>query len=148
MSKFVLDASALLALIQAERGTERVIQALEAGECVVSVVNLSEAMAKLIISGLPADQAEAVVMGIPVQEVPCDTQIAVKAAHLAAVGKPLGLSLGDRVCLATAQVHGGTVLTTEQEWRKVHLDGVLIEVIRDKTPAGPKGRKPKLKGTT
>ena len=84
-----------------------VIQALGAREC----VNLSEAMAKLIISGLLADQAEAVVMGVPVQVVPCGTPIAVKAAHIATVGKPIGLSLGDQICLATAQARGGTALT-------------------------------------
>jgi PIN domain nuclease of toxin-antitoxin system len=31
-----------------------------------------------------------------------DTGIAMVAAQLAGVGKPLGLSLGDRLCLATA----------------------------------------------
>jgi PIN domain nuclease of toxin-antitoxin system len=47
------------------------------------------------------------------------------------------LSLGDRICLATAQIHGGIVLTTEQEWRNVRLEGIVIEVVRDPVPIGP-----------
>jgi len=111
MARFVLDASALLALIQLEKGAERITQALEQGECIVSAVNLSEALAKLVTAGLPEDQAEAVVLGIPAEVVPCDERIALQAGRLAIMGKPLGLSLGDRVCLATGLVHGGTVLT-------------------------------------
>jgi PIN domain nuclease of toxin-antitoxin system len=138
MARFVLDASALLALIQLERGAERITQALEQGECIVSAVNLSEALAKLVTAGLPEDQAEAVVLGIPAEVVPCDERIALQAGRLAIMGKPLGLSLGDRVCLATGLVHGGTVLTTEQGWRKVSLEGMEIQLVRDPVPTRPR----------
>ena len=131
MADFILDASAMLAVIQSEPGSERVINALETGECVISAVNLSEALAKLVVNGVPGNEAEGLVTGIPVQVVPCDSSAALKAGRLAAIGKPLGLSLGDRMCLATAQVHGGLVLTTEHEWKKVALDGVVIDVIRE-----------------
>ena len=138
MARFVLDASALLALIQLEKGAERITQALEQGECIVSAVNLSEALAKLVTAGLPEDQAEAVVLGIPAEVVPCDERIALQAGRLAIMGKPLGLSLGDRVCLATGLVHGGTVLTTEQGWRKVSLEGMEIQLVRDPVPTRPR----------
>ena len=138
MAQYVLDASALLALIQAEPGAERITQALEQGECVVSAVNLSEAVTKLILNGLPDEQAESVVLGIPAEIVPCDGAIAVKAGRLTTIGKPLGLSLGDRICLATGQAHGGIVLTTEQVWRKISLPGIQIEVVREPlSPAAP-----------
>ena len=130
MARFTLDASALLALIQGERGSERVLDALESGDCIISAVNLSEAMTKLILTGVPAEAAETIVCGIPVQSVPCDDSVGIAAARLAAIGKPLGLSLGDRVCLATAQAVGGTVLTTEQVWRDIRLPGIVIETIR------------------
>ena len=139
MASYVLDASALLALIQLEAGAERVTQALEQGGCVISAVNVSEALAKLILVGLPPEQAEAVVLGIPAEVVACDEAIALRAGRLASIGKPLGLSLGDRTCLATAQQVGGTVLTAEQGWRKVSLPGVLIEVIRE--PLAPRRTK-------
>jgi len=131
-----------LALIQVERGAERITQALEQGECIVSAVNLSEALAKLITVGLPDEQAEAVVLGIPAEIVLCNERIAVQAGRLAAMGKPLGLSLGDRVCLATALIHGGVVLTTEQVWRKVSVEGLAIEVVREPVPARPRNTEP------
>lgn len=135
MASVILDASALLALIQRERGADRVAEFLVKEACAVSVVNLSEIMAKLVITGVPAENAEAIVRGIPAETIPCDELIAFKAGALASLGKPLGLSLGDRICLATAQAQecaeGCTVLTTEQAWRKVHLEGVRIEVVRE-----------------
>ena len=135
MTTFVLDASALLALIQDERGAERVLRALEQGACLVSAVNLSEALAKLIVSGVPCDRAEAIHLGLPAQVVPCEARIALEAARLASLGKPLGLSLGDRICIATALVHGGTVLSTDQAWRQVQVAGLTVEVVREPWPA-------------
>jgi PIN domain nuclease of toxin-antitoxin system len=135
MASVILDASALLALIQRERGAERVAEFLVKEACAVSVVNLSEVMAKLIITGVPAGDAEAIVRGIPAETIPCDELIAFRAGTLASQGKQFGLSLGDRICLATAQAHesaeGCTVLTTEQAWRNLHLEGVRIEVVRE-----------------
>ena len=152
MTRFTLDASALLALIQGERGCERVLAALEEGDSIISAVNLCEVMTKLILTGVPSATAETIVYGIPVQSVPIDDAIAVAAARLAMIGKPLGLSLGDRICLATAQAGGGTVLTTEQIWQNLSLAGVVIETIRKPLetqkaptkPTPPKGR-PKRK---
>jgi len=131
MARTILDASALLALIQGERGSERVLQALEQGDCVISAINISEAMTKLILNGMPPGEAEKTVCGIPANPLPCDESVAIAAARLTSVGKPLGLSLGDRICLATAQTCGhSTVLTTEQVWQGLSLPGILIETIR------------------
>jgi PIN domain nuclease of toxin-antitoxin system len=136
MTRTVLDASALLALIQGERGSERVLQALEQGDCVISTVNLSEAMTKLILNGMPIEAAEQSVAGIPANPLPCDASVAMAAARLTALGKPLGLSLGDRICLATAQTCGkSTVLTTDRAWQRLALPGILIETIRQPNPA-------------
>ena len=100
-------------------------------------------MAKLVVGGVPCAAAEAVILGIPAWVVPGDAEVALKAARLAAQGKPLGLALGDRICLATAQVHGGRVLTTEQAWRGLVLEGAEIEVIREPRPATRSGKKPR-----
>ena len=55
MAEVVLDASALLALLNQEPGADVVAASLP--EAVVSAVNLSEAVAKLIDLGIAADQA-------------------------------------------------------------------------------------------
>lgn len=130
MARFILDASAVLALVQAEPGADRVAKALEEGDCVISSVNLSEAMAKLVLRGIPAGLAESILRGIPVRPVSCDERIAFLAGRFVSFGKSLGLSLGDRICLATAWTQGGVALTTEKAWGNVHEDGLVIEVIR------------------
>lgn len=51
MSDFVLDASALLALIQAEAGSDRVAEGL--GGAVISAINLAEVVTRLADRGVP-----------------------------------------------------------------------------------------------
>ncbi len=110
-------------------------------------MNLSEAMTKLILNGVPADEAEKSVCGIPASPLPCDGSVAVAAARLTSVGKPIGLSLGDRICLATAQTCGkSTVLTTEQVWQGLSLPGILMETIRKPREVQPTAS-PKPTGT-
>ena len=56
MSKSVLDASALLALLNEEPGAEKVAQAVSQG-ALVSTVNLSEVVGKLCEAGMPENGA-------------------------------------------------------------------------------------------
>jgi uncharacterized protein with PIN domain len=55
MSRYVLDASAVLALLNQEPGTELVEGIL--GESTISAVNASEVLTKLIDAGMPIDEA-------------------------------------------------------------------------------------------
>ena len=48
--------------------------------------------------------------------VPFDRQLARVTAELRQPTRNLGLSLGDRVCLALARVMGGRVLTADRCW--------------------------------
>ncbi|HZU70889.1 MAG TPA: PIN domain-containing protein [Ktedonobacteraceae bacterium] len=54
MSKSVLDASALLALLKDEPGSEEVIDAITGGAA-ISTINFSEVVAKLSEGGMPED---------------------------------------------------------------------------------------------
>ncbi|HLO69033.1 MAG TPA: type II toxin-antitoxin system VapC family toxin [Holophaga sp.] len=136
MARTVLDASAMLALLQGERGWERVVEAMETGDCWISSANLSEVMTRLIFAGLAPDAAQATVEALPVQTAPCGHGTAVAAARLTLAGKPLGLSLGDRLCLATAQDSGNAtvVLTADRAWKAMALPGITIELIREPAP--------------
>jgi ribonuclease VapC len=60
---------------------------------------------------------------------PLDEAMAVASGALRPITKPLGLSLGDRVCLALAQRLALPVLTADKAWAKLEL-GVEIELIR------------------
>ncbi|HSA80493.1 MAG TPA: hypothetical protein VLE23_06695 [Geminicoccaceae bacterium] len=60
--RFVLDASAVLALLQAGPGAERVRAVLR--EAVLSSVNLTEVVTKLTGRGVPEGELPAILAGI------------------------------------------------------------------------------------
>jgi ribonuclease VapC len=57
-----------------------------------------------------------------------DPAIAFAAAALMPLAQPLGLSLGDRICLATAGILGLPAVTSDRAW--AGLAGIAVEVIR------------------
>lgn len=123
----VLDAGVVLAAIQSEPGSEHAAQVIP--RSVISSVNFCEVAGVLVRNGMPAHLASQVLSSLGLDVVPFDAELALKAASLYAVGKPLGLSLGDRACLALALSRGGPVYTTERAWSGLRLP-VRIEVIR------------------
>ncbi|MBF0392874.1 MAG: type II toxin-antitoxin system VapC family toxin [Alphaproteobacteria bacterium] len=132
MSKVVLDASALLALIHREPGQESVADALV--ESVISAVNLAEVIGKLAERGVPQDRAKAVALSFGVEVVPLDRDIAAKAGQLRPSTRSSGLSLGDRCCLATAMTLGLPALTAEAAWEP--LADILGVEVRNIRPRG------------
>lgn len=128
MVAYVFDASAVLAIIQNEPGSERALSLLESGDCCISAVNLSEVGAKLFLRGMSVEEVGAACSGLPLEVVPVDEACAMLAAQLAPVGKPLGLSLGDRICLATTMIRNAVAVTAEKVWASLH--DPKVEVIR------------------
>jgi ribonuclease VapC len=136
-SQSTLDASALLALLQNERGAEAVEDAIADG-ATISTVNLAEALSTMARKG--ADPATALatmtergVIGGPITVEPFTLADAVEAARLRPLTAKAGLSLGDRSCLALAQRLGTPVLTADQPWRDVDLP-VEVRSIRERKP--------------
>jgi PIN domain nuclease of toxin-antitoxin system len=132
LSRLVLDASALLALIHREAGHEIVADAM--AEAVISAVNLAEVVGKLAERGVPPDRAKAIPLSFGIEVVPLDADIAAKAGQLRPATRSAGLSLGDRCCLATAMILGLPVLTAEAAWEP--LAGPLGIDIRNIRPRG------------
>lgn len=128
MSSAVLDASALLALLNSEPGSERVAQAIVA-RAAIGTVNLSEVIAKLNESGVPAVAVRGALDPLRLDVIDFDEALAYQAGLLGSMTRPAGLSLGDRACIALGQALGLPILTTERSWPRL-LPGVLIEVIR------------------
>lgn len=52
------------------------------------------------------------------------------SAFLRKTTKKLGLSFGDRACIALGQLQKTTVLTADKIWSKLHIENVHVEVIR------------------
>lgn len=131
MSSFLLDSSAFLAFANREPGGERVQGVLRSS--FMSAVNAAEVVGKLNGQGFTLEEAEKYLWQFVREVIPFDSQHAVLAAGLLAETRPLGLSLGDRACLALARQMTLPVLTADQVWSKLDI-GVTVELIRPVTP--------------
>ena len=126
----VLDSSALIALLRSEPGADLVEQAL-ARRAAISVVNWVEVLSKLADLG---ERPEAVADGLRHSGVLGDDltlegiteDLAVDIARLRPLTRSIGLSLGDRACLALGRAMAVPVLTTERLWSELALD---VEVV-------------------
>ena len=128
MNEVVLDASAILALIQHEPGEENLTDEVM-GNAVASTVNLAEVQSKLVKNGYDPDEAWADALELVTAAEPFIAEQAKIAGSLIATTEKYGLSLGDRSCLALAIALKAPVYTTEQAWRNLKV-GVPIHVIR------------------
>ena len=116
-AKVVLDASALIALLEAEPGAELVKAHLEGAALVT--VNLTEvADYYLKLQGSRAS-VESAIRKLPIAIVPTDFALAIDAAELLLPTRPAGLSLADRHCLALARRLKRVALTADRAWVRV-----------------------------
>jgi len=128
MNEVVFDASAMLALLHHERGEEKLTaDVLE--RSVASAVNLAEVHSKLVRNGGAPDIAWRDALSSVNSVEPYTSDHARIAGALAKATRSLGLSLGDRSCLALAIALDAPVYTTEQAWRNLKV-GIPIHVIR------------------
>ena len=128
MNEVVFDASAILALLQQERGAETLTEEIRS-RAIVSTVNLAEVQAKLVKKGNDPDKSWAAALSTVRAVEPYTSEQARISGDLIAITEKYGLSLGDRSCLALAIALKAPVYTTEQVWRGLKL-GVPIHVIR------------------
>lgn len=82
LSRYVLDASAILVLLNNETGADIVQEVLP--EAVISAVNLSEVAAKLILHGLPPGETHNVLSVLGLEVIPFDSELATITGQLAA----------------------------------------------------------------
>ncbi|HLO67096.1 MAG TPA: PIN domain-containing protein [Holophaga sp.] len=124
----ILDASAVLALAAEEAGASRVRDLLLEGGCAITTVDLAEVATQMILRGGKPERAERFCLSLGMEVLEVDQALAFQAAALALETRPLGLSLGGRLCLAAAMREAGTAVTADQVW--VRVPGVQVEVIR------------------
>lgn len=125
--RYVLDASALLAVMLGEAGGDAVHAVLAQAQ--IGAVNLSEVVAKLQERGVPDDIVDQSLADLDLQVVPFDRDQAMRSGKLRTITRGAGLSLGDRACLATAAALGAVAITTDQAWARLSVD-VEIELAR------------------
>lgn len=124
----VFDASALMALLDAEEGSADIRRFVEGS--LISTVNLAEVLQKTEHRGMPT---EAIAMHLGEMDmgiVPFDDDMALISARIWSSTRARGLSLADRACLALAIAVNGVAVTTDAAWAGLEIDGLDIHVVR------------------
>jgi PIN domain nuclease of toxin-antitoxin system len=128
VNNIVLDSSVLLALLNREAGTDKLTPEL-LNNATSSTVNLAEVQTKLVSEGVNPDEAWENTLS-PIREaMPFTEEQAKIAGSLVAQTRSLGLSMGDRACLALGIVLDAPIYTADRSWKGLKV-GVRIHVIR------------------
>ena len=127
-NKIVVDTSAIIALINREKGAEIVEKHLDSS--IISSVNFSELLT-VLQREVFKDSREffELIKSAFLHIENFDSKQAEIAASLDKITKDYGLSLGDRACLALAKSKNLPVLTADKAWKSLEI-GVKIQLIR------------------
>lgn len=123
----VLDASALLAFLHSENGSDAVADSLNGA--LVSTVNWAEVVQKAIRHGVDVRGMREDFVGLGVTFFAFSVAQAELAAGLWRDTHALGLSLADRGCLALGMVHECPVMSADRAWKQLDI-GLEIRLIR------------------
>ena len=126
----VYDASAIVALIMSEPGAAKVEEALVEDDACICAVNWCEVVTSTVEAGAEESAVLAALAHLPLQIVALDEDLALRAARLRPATRSLGLSMGDRCCIALGQMHGATIVTADRPWLKLKLAGCHVVAIR------------------
>jgi PIN domain nuclease of toxin-antitoxin system len=118
-SKIVLDASALLCLLNDEPGADRVAEVLT--RSLIGATNLAEVVSKLRERGLSLDEVREALGGLHLDVRSLTSTQAMLIGDLRPATRPLGLSLGDRACLALAIELNAEIYTTDAALAKASV---------------------------
>ena len=126
-SKVVLDASALLCLLNDEPGADRVVDVLT--RSITGTASLAEVVSKLRDRGSPLDEVREALGGLHLDVRSLTPAQALIVGDLRPATKALGLSLGDRACLALAIDLQAEMLTTDAPLASADV-GITITNVR------------------
>jgi ribonuclease VapC len=131
MSVVLLDASAVLAFLQGEPGEEVVRHALQTQPCAITAANQCEVIAKALDRGITRPALESILAALGTSVIDILAADGAAAGWMRPATRALGLSLGDRLCLAAAQRLAAPVLTADRPWLALAEPlGVDIRCIR------------------
>ncbi|MBE9044301.1 type II toxin-antitoxin system VapC family toxin [Pleurocapsales cyanobacterium LEGE 10410] len=128
MSAVVFDSSVLIAILRQEPGSEVGERSLN--EALISTVNLAEVATYLARNSVPPEKINEALATFPIEVIPFDKDQGVLTGCLYPACKSLGLSLGDRACLALAKSRELPVLTADRVWLELKLD-ITVKSIRE-----------------
>jgi PIN domain nuclease of toxin-antitoxin system len=123
----VLDASALLAMLNSEPGGEAVVGLL--ATAAISSVNWSEVIQKALDRQAEVDGLRQDLEALGLEIFPFTAEHAERTAQLRSRTQHLGLSLGDRACLALAATLELPAVTADRIWEELEI-GVEVRIAR------------------
>jgi ribonuclease VapC len=119
----LLDASAVLAVLGNEPGAEHVALALHNKRCAVTAANQAEIISKCLDRGATPERLQVLLNTLGYSVLECVAADGQLAGDMRPLTRSLGLSLGDRLCLAVAKRLSLQVLTADRPW--LSLQGTL-----------------------
>jgi len=133
VSNAILDASAFLAYLYDESGAEVVESAIIQG-VYMSAINWAEVLSKVSDKGedpesLTVQLQNKGLIGESFEILSTTEADALLIAQLRPLTKNIGLSLGDRACLALGKRLELPVLTSDKIWANINL-GIQVTIIR------------------
>jgi ribonuclease VapC len=126
VAEAVLDASALIAFLRNEPGSDKVASVLSSS-C-ISAVNMAETLGKMVQYGKPLEDVAHQVQRLRIPVIPFDDELAGITASLWKTTRTVGMSLGDRACLALALKTTLPALTTEEAWLRCGIDVQIVKI--------------------
>ena len=127
-TEYVMDSTALIAVVYQEPGYERVVEILD--KSAISAVNLAEIMNKLVLRGAPAETVRDTLLKLELTVEDWTEDLAYRSAEFTPFTKSHGLSLGDRACLTLAKHLRATAVTSDRTWSRKPALGVPIMIFR------------------
>ena len=128
MTRAVLDASAVIALVRGEPGADRVAEYV--GDALISTVTLQEVVKALLVRGFALDAARTTIDALQLEPRPHQVEDAYAAAMLWQATKSKGSGLGDRTCMALAIAEGLPAITTDRAWSELAIPGLTVILAR------------------
>ena len=125
MTPIVLDASALIAMLKQEPGGDKVAEII--GDSKITAINYAEVISHFCHAGMPIAEVDAMLRPLPMVVVSADEKLARLAGHLRTLTSSAGLSLGDRFCLALAQLENLPAWTSDRNWQTI-AEAVQVEI--------------------
>jgi PIN domain nuclease of toxin-antitoxin system len=125
---YVLDASAMLAVVYEEEGADEVLSRLSSS--LILSINFAEVLQKAATAGRDPEQVGGLLRRMTMGVVPFDHTLASESAALWPLTRHAGLSLADRACLALAGAMGAVAVTADSSWARLSIPSVDVHLIR------------------
>ena len=129
MPTCVVDTSTVFVDLNEEQGADEARRWLR--DAAMSAINLQEVISKCLDKGVPAEAIPALIAALRLDVRPLDASLAMEAGMMRHATARLGLSHGDRACLALARKLGLPAVTADRAWADVAQDlGVEVVLVR------------------